>query len=187
MRRRILSVLRWPGCYFMLLASVISCDERVNPGSPTPAPSVTDDVSLWRHVSQVEPFASYALFPNTDEFTSGTLNGSEAHRTIVRVTLNARAAGALQNGKLPSGGRFPNGSTIFKELRPSIGAPASGYAVMFKDSSNPLAANGWMWAMFSPSGEVTYALSNRGSTCTGCHLWEQGAQNDSVRTFERQR
>lgn len=178
---------------FVVLAFVVSCSrtDRSSSGPTAPAPptatGIRDDASLFRLVTQTEPFGSYTLFPNAEEFTSGRLNGSEAHRTIVRVSLNARAGGALQSGRLPAGGRFPDGSVIFKELRPSNGAPASLYAVMYKDSSNALAGNGWLWAEFSPNGSVAYSVSNRGSACTSCHLREQGPQNDSVRTFERQR
>ena len=179
------------------LAFVISCGKKDGSSSsgltapmatppPSTATAIRDDASLFRLITQTEPFGSYTVFPNTEEFTSGRLNGSEAHRTIVRVSVNSRAAGALQNGKLPSGGQFPDGSIIFKEIRPSNGAPASVYAVMYKDSSSALAGNGWLWAEFSPSGTVAYSISNRGSVCTSCHLREQGPQNDSVRTFERQ-
>jgi cytochrome P460 len=190
MRSRVFSVLVRLS-YFVVLASLVSCGDGDRPSgtptAPTPPPTISDDATVWRLMTQTEPFASYTVFPNTEEFTTGTLNGSEAHRTIVRVTLNARAAGALQNGKLPSGARFPDGSIIFKELRPSTGASATGYAVMYKHSSNALAGNGWLWAQFSPSGDVGYSISNRGGMCTGCHQLEQGPQNDSVRTFERQR
>lgn len=190
MRSRVFSVLSGLSL-FVVLALVVSCDDD-NPSGPTaPAPAPTtailDDASLFRLIAQTEPFGSYTLFPNAEEFTTGRLNGSEAHRTVVRVSLNVRAAAALQNGRLPSGGRFPDGSVIFKELRPSSGAPASAYVVIYKDSSNSLAGNGWLWAEFSPSGTVAYSISNRGAACTSCHLREQGAQNDSVRTFERQR
>ncbi len=177
----------------VVLALVISCGKQdgsssSGPTAPTPstATAIGDDASLFRLITQTEPFGSYTLFPNTEEFTSGRLNGSEAHRTIVRVSLNSRAAGALQNGKLPSGGKFPDGSIIFKEVRSSNAAPASVYAVMYKGSSSALAGNGWLWAEFSPNGTVAYSISNRGSVCTSCHLREQGPQNDSVRTFERQ-
>ena len=130
---------------------------------------------------------SYTLFPNSEEFTTGRLNGSEAHRPVIRVSLNQTAAGALQNGRLPSGARFPDGSIVFKEIRPSTGAAPSLYAIMVKDSSNSLAGNGWLWAEYSPNGSVTFSISNRGSACTSCHQREQGPQNDLVRTFERQR
>ena len=58
---------------------------------------------------------------------------------------------------------------------------------MYKDASNTLASDGWLWAEFSPDGSVGYSVSNRGTACTSCHQREQGPQNDLVRTFERQR
>jgi hypothetical protein len=181
MRSRVFSVL-FGLSYFVVPLFLVACDET--PTAPT-VPTINDDTSLWKLITQTEPFGSYTLFPNTEEFTTGRLNGSEAHRTIVRVTMNAKAAGALRNGKLP-GGTFPDGSVILKELRASTGAPASGYAVMYKNSNNSLTGNGWLWAQFNPNGDVGYSISNRGSACTSCHLREQGPQNDSVRTFERQ-
>ena len=90
------------------------------------------------------------------------------------------------SGKLPAGTRFPNGSVIFKEVRTSGGATTI-YTVMYKDGDNPLAASGWLWAEYTPTGSVVYSISNRGVACTACHSFEQGPQNDLVRTFERQR
>jgi hypothetical protein len=58
---------------------------------------------------------------------------------------------------------------------------------MYKDTANPLAGSGWLWAEFSAAGAPLYSVSNRGSACTGCHRRERGPQNDLVRTFERQR
>jgi hypothetical protein len=58
--------------------------------------------------------------------------------------------------------------------------------VMYKDTNNARAANGWLWAEFSPDGAVGYSVSNRGGACTACHSLEQGTQHDLVRTFERQ-
>src|SRR5882672_8799873 len=81
------------------------------PGTPTPAATaISSDAELFTRVTQKEPFATYGLFPNADEITSGTLNGSSAHHPLVRTSLNATALGALQNGKLPAGAKFPNGS-----------------------------------------------------------------------------
>jgi hypothetical protein len=101
--------------------------------------------------------------------------------------MNARALGALQSGRLPTAAQFPDGSIILKEVRPRVDAPATLYAVMYKDASNTLAGDGWLWAEFSPDGSVGYSVSSRGTACTSCHQREQGPQNDLVRTFERQR
>jgi Cytochrome P460 len=160
--------------------------------TPTAAPpstlvAISDDAALFRLVTQGQPFSGYALFPDADEFATGRLNGSEAHNPLVRVSVNARAMGALPGGRLSTGSSFPDGSVVFKELRSSAAAPTNAYAVMYKDAASPLAGGGWLWAEFSPNGTPLYSISNRGSACTGCHGRERGPQNDLVRTFERQR
>ncbi len=177
-----------------MLALVLLLGVSCGPATSTPSgPSsnapgtVRDNASLFRLVTESDPFATYTVFPNTEEFTDGRLNGSEAHRPIVRVSLNARALGALRNGRLPPGSEFPDGSVIFKEVRSRADAPTTTYAVMYKDAGNTLAGNGWVWAEFRPDGAPAYAVSNRGAACTSCHLREHGPQNDLVRTFERQR
>ena len=174
-------------CLSVLLL-VMACDENNRtPVGPSPADSIRDSSALFQLITQTDPFTGYTLFPNVEEFTVGRLNGSEAHRPIVRVSINARALGALQSGRLPTAAQFPDGSIIFKEVRPRPDAPATLYAVMYKDASNTLASDGWLWAEFSPDGSVGYSVSNRGTACTSCHQREQGPQNDLVRTFERQR
>ncbi len=171
----------------------VSCGGSGDAGSGTPtSPSspgsaIRTDAALFALVTQTDAFGRYTAFPNADEFTTGRLNGSEAHRPVIRVSLNATAAGALQNGRLPPGGTFPDGSIVFKEIKSSATAPATLYAVMVKDRANSLAGNGWLWAEYGPTGSVIISISNRGSACTSCHLREQGPGNDLVRTFERQR
>ena len=174
-------VIWWAGC----------SGDRQSTAAPSPTPTaptsgLSSDAAFFRLVTQTEPFGAYSLFPNAEAVTAGTLNGSTAHRPMVRVSLNPTAAGALQNGKLPPGARFPNGSVIFKDVRTSGGA-TTVYTVMYKDVTNPLASNGWLWAEYSQTGSVVYSITNRGGACTGCHSLEQGPQNDFVRTFERQR
>ncbi len=174
--------------------TVAACDETPpsapSPTGPPPGPGgnlIADDAALFRLVTQTEAFAGYTLFPNADPVTTGTLTGSNAHRPMIRVSLNARALGVLQNGRLPSGARFPDGSVVFKEILGGSGGTASAYAVMYKAGADTRAGNGWLWAEFSPGGAVGYSITNRGSACTACHQLDQGPQNDSVRTFERQR
>jgi hypothetical protein len=160
-----------------------------SPPTPTPTPmpqnAISSDAELFALVTQAEPFAAYGLFPNADEITSGTLNGSSAHHPLVRTSLNATALGALRNGRLPAGAKFPNGSVIFKDVRTNGGSTVT-YAVMYKSSDNRLAGNGWLWAEFNPNGTVGYSIMNRGGACTACHSLERGPENDFVRTFERQ-
>jgi hypothetical protein len=171
----------------LLSTTAAACGGRGGVPSPDPARDVYDSASLFRLITQADPFTAYALFPNADELVQGRLNGSEAHRPVVRVSMNARALAALQDGRLPSGARFPAGSVIFKEVRARADAPTTTYAVMYKDPGNPLAAEGWVWAEFSPGGSAGYPPDNRGVACTSCHQREEGRQHDLVRTFERQR
>ena len=173
---------------FSVLLLVIACDESNRaPAGPSPVDGIRDSAALFRVIGETDPLAEYTLFPNAEEFTVGRLNGSEAHRSIVRVSMNARALGALQSGRLPTAAQFPDGSIILKEVRPRADAPATVYAVMYKDAGNTLAGDGWLWAEFSLDGSVAYSVSNRGTACTSCHQREQGRLNDLVRTFERQR
>lgn len=171
-----------------VLLMVVACNEgNPMPGGPTPADGIRDSAALFQLITRTDPLTGYLTFPNAEEFTAGRLNGSEAHRSIVRVSMNARALGALQGGRLPTAAQFPDGSVILKEIRPQADAPVSVYAVMYKDASNTLAGEGWLWAEFSPDGSVDYSVSDRGTACTSCHQREQGRVNDLVRTFERQR
>jgi hypothetical protein len=113
------------------------------------------------------------------------LNGSQAHRPIVQVRINATAAHALVSDTLPAGRTFPDGSTIVKTIL--MESRVTLLAVMRKDAANPLAGGGWLWAEFEPGGRPFISAAARGAGCTGCHAREQGTMHDHVRTFERQR
>ncbi len=176
------------GASLLVLGLGIGC--RSQPNAPTAPSSTTsairDDASFFRQLTQTDPLSRYTVLPNAEEFTTGRLDGSEAHRPIIRVSLNATAMSALQNGRLPSGAKFADGSIVLKEIRSSATAATSLYAVMMKDSGNSLAGEAWLWAEYGPTGSVTFSVSNRGSACTSCHRRQQGTQNDLVRSFERQ-
>lgn len=171
------------------VAAATSCGSPSAPLGPSSAsgPAIRDDAGLFGLFTVTDPHGTYTVFPNTDAFTTGRLNGSEAHRPVIRVVLNATAAGALVDGRLGPGSRFPEGSIIVKEIRSTANAPTTLYAVMVKDRANALAGDGWLWAEYGPSGSVAYPVSSRGGACTSCHLRENGPANDLVRTFERQR
>jgi hypothetical protein len=178
----------------MLGAAVVGLTLGIGCGnqtSPPAAPSSTssairDDASFFRQISQTDPLSRYTVLPRAEEFPTGRLDGSEAHRPIIRVSLNAAAIGSLQNGRLAPSAEFAEGSIVLKELRSSATAATSLYVVMMKDSGNSLAGDGWLWAEYGPSGSVTFSISNRGSACISCHRRQQGPQNDLVRSFERQ-
>ena len=152
---------------------------------PTVVPKMSPDEALFQQITLVEPFTSYILFPNVDSIASGTLNGSTAHQPLVRVSVNATAFNALQNGVLPAGSRFPDGSTVMKQIISN--GETIPYAVIHKDNANQFSANGWLWAEYFPDGTPAISVTRGGSGCVGCHSREQGPQHDFVRTFERQR
>ncbi|MDH4070359.1 MAG: hypothetical protein OEV30_08040 [Ignavibacteria bacterium] len=165
----------------VILPSLTGCEED---SAGQPGVGVSPDEALFLRVTRTDPFTAYSLFPNADSVTSGTLNGSNAHQPLVKVSMNAAAAGALQNGILPPGTAFPNGSIIFKEI--IVSGETTLFAIMEKDSGNALAGNNWIWAELYPDGRVFYSVESRGGICVPCHLREQGPANDLVRTFERQ-
>jgi hypothetical protein len=168
---------------FVTLGYTIACGGGVQ-SVVAPSPNMSalaTDSALFGLVTQTDPFGSYSLFPGVD----AVFNGTTFHGPPDRVRLNVKALATLQNGKLPPGTRFPHGSVIFKEILTNGGATTT-YSVMYKDAGNPQAANGWLWAEFTPSGSVGYSINNRGAACTSCHSAGQGPMNDFVRTFERQ-
>jgi hypothetical protein len=100
--------------------------------------------------------------------------------------MNATALAALQDGRLPAGSRFPDGSVIFKEVL-TQGGLVNLYSVMYKDRQNPLAGDGWLWAEYRSNGSPAISVTDRGRACVGCHSLSDGPRNDLVRIFERQR
>lgn len=169
--------------FLSLLA--LSCKDKGAEQQNIQQQPLSTDAALFALVTATSPFTAYPLFPHVDSVTSGTLNGSNAHQPLVRVRMNSTALSLLQNGRFPSGGSFPNGSIIFKEV--ITNGRTEIYAIMYKDTANPFAGNGWLWAEYQPNGSVLFSITTRGSGCKGCHEREQGPQHDFVRTFERQR
>lgn len=183
-----MGLMRWTCAAWLLVTAGCASATSPAPGAGGAGRTgVTDDTSLFRLVTQTDPFNRYTVFPLADEFTTGRLNGSDAHTPVVRVLLNATAAGALQAGRFPLGATFPDGSVVFKEVRPSASASPTLYVVMAKDRDNGLAGEGWLWAEYTPSGATAFSVSRRGNGCISCHQREAGPQRDLVRTFERQR
>lgn len=179
-----------PGMSILLVAfgvaasCISSCtDQGVPPGSNREI--ISSDAQLYSIVTEGLPFTTYSLFPGVDSVTSGTLNGSTAHRPMVRVLVNVTALGALRADTLPAGSAFPDGSIMFKQI--ITGGQTSLYAILYKQRNNPFAGNGWLWAEFMPDGTPFISMTHKGVQCTGCHSLEQGLQHDFVRTFERRR
>ncbi len=169
----------------LVLSAIMMFSCRSDEGSqPSVDGRISTDQQLFTLITQTQPYSSYSLFPNVDSVTQGTLNGSQAHQPMVRVSMNDTAVSALQNDTLPAGNSFPDGSIIFKQIRMS--GQTTLFAVIYKDRGNSLSANGWLWAEYAPNGNVAFSIERRGNSCIACHSIEQGPQNDFIRTFERQ-
>ncbi len=181
--------------WFTLITS--GCASQSPPTAPSSQPggtagpsgdteTIRDDAALFRLISVGGAESDLRVFPNAEEFTTGRLDGSEAHRPIVRTLLNTVAARVLQSGRLPPGTTFSDGALVVKEIRSNPTAPVTTYAVMYRARGSSLAGGGWIWAEYGPGGSVQYSVQSRGSACVSCHLRDRGPQNDLVRTFERQ-
>jgi hypothetical protein len=98
-----------------------------------------------------------------------------------KLRFNEIAWSALdQNGELPVGQVFPEGSIIVKEVHTS--GSISLYAVMKKSKKDINSANGWLWSEYTVPGSAQYSINSKGAGCTNCH--SQTANRDLVRTFD---
>jgi len=98
-----------------------------------------------------------------------------------KLRFNAIALSALDStGELPTGGSFPTGSLLVKEL--FSGSSINLYSVMKKDPSNGNAGSGWVWAELHTDGSASFSTGKKGDGCISCH---SGSPNrDLTRTFD---
>jgi len=104
------------------------------------------------------------------------------HNKPFRVRFNATAQAALtDNGKLPAGGSFPDGSLIVKEVYDATGNNVEVLAVMEKATTNSSSGAGWLWAEYTPDGKAIFSIDRKGDGCISCHSINA---RDKVRLFE---
>ncbi len=115
------------------------------------------------------PTAGFTWFAGTTDTLGSTAGTGHVERRL-RIRVNARAATQLDpQGYFRAGAAFPDSSLIVKELYDANGRITT-LAVMYKRRGDRnAAANDWLWGYFDRSGNVKFALSTRGSVCTGCH------------------
>lgn len=134
------------------------------------------DIELFEESSATSGYTYY-----NQDATIRTSSNPSAHNPYFRVRFNSVANTALtDNGKLPQGGSFPDGSIVVKELYDSPTGGIKLYAIMKKED-HPDAGAGWLWAEYEDDGKVVYSVSNGGDGCTGCHSADD---RDYVRIFE---
>lgn len=98
-----------------------------------------------------------------------------------RLRFNDIASSSLDNsGELPVNSTFKEGSIIVKEVYRNN--ELSLYAVMKKATTDPSAANGWLWAEYALDGIAVFSINQKGTSCTNCH--SETPNRDFVRTFD---
>lgn len=115
----------------------------------------------------------------TPEIVKGLANSP---RGWERLKFNKIAYEALdENGRLPAGGTFPDGSVIVKEAYSDSNGILIEYAIMKKDPKNKYAKKDWLWSEIAVDGTISYPVSNKGQSCIHCHT--QPINRDATRTF----
>lgn len=96
--------------------------------------------------------------------------GTTGAHSAFKLKFNKIAATVLtDNGKIPVGQQFPNGSFIVKEMQSGLNA------FMYKKEGT------WLWAEVYNNGDVFYSVNKDPQPCISCH--SQSGQRDLVVTF----
>ncbi len=164
----------------LALTAIAACKhEAANEVTPTTNVTAITDAALFAESSTTNGFTYYK-----NNNTILPTSGPSAHNAFFRVRFNAIAFAALtDNGKLPVGGTFPEGSLIVKELHNNAsGTAETGIAIMKKNTGDPNAnENGWVWAEYFGDANTGLKVNTKGTGCNGCH---SGPDNrDKVRLF----
>ena len=163
------------GLTFFLFATVItinSCNrEELNPG-PVP-----EDTQLMQAIADTADYQYTVFHPTIVQSVSNS------PREFERVRINTIGNGVLDNnGRLPKGTIFPNGTIIVKEAFDGLNGNLIQYAIMKKETSNKYARNGWLWYEVNVDGTKPYSIGMKGQKCINCHT--KPANTDATRTFD---
>lgn len=94
------------------------------------------------------------------------LSGLNGAHGAFKLRFNSIAYKALTDeGKIPSGSRFPEGSMLVKDVYRN--GKISLYALMYKREGS------WLWAEIEPGGAVHYSVNQNPDGCVNCHT-QQG-------------
>lgn len=124
------------------------------------------DKALFDSCRNEKAFTYYQNNPGT------VYSGTNGPHGAFKLKFNKIALTALtDNGKLPAGSIFPNGSMVVKEVQHN-----GQYAFMYKR------AGSWLWAEINADGSVAYSVNkDAGAGCINCH--SQTGHRDLVVSF----
>lgn len=160
----------------IVVAFALSCKKDQAPIA-NPTPEETTDANLYEAVKSAN---GYTYYRNNDSIKPSSK--ATAHGPWFRVRFNSIAKAALtDNGKLPAGKEFPDGSIVVKELYETQQGGLKYLAVMQKNKNHSQANAGWLWNEYEADGKVYYSINLKGGGCVGCHSSDD---RDKVRTFE---
>jgi hypothetical protein len=139
--------------------------------------TIQDD-ALYKWVTSQQDMVYYKNDPSILPTSEET---ERAHDNFMRIKFNKTALSVLDaESKLPKGTEFPDSSVIIKEIFSDKGANPELLAVMVKLKGAENSAKKWLWAEYSPNGDVEYSVTKEGKICTGCHK----PGDDYVRIFD---
>jgi hypothetical protein len=154
---RVLTVLLATGIF------TTGCDQNNQP-IDTSGTLITD-AALWK---MVQSTTTWSYYKHNDTFLERG-SGSGHTQSHLRTRYNARAATQLDlGGKVLVDPVFPDSSLIVKEL--ATGRKVEQIAVMFKmRGASNAGPGGWIWAEYTPTGEVVRSAIGGSSMCSDCH------------------
>lgn len=139
------------------------CEQNDQPIDPSG--TFITDAALWNLIHST---TTWSYYKDNDKFlTRG--NGSGHTQSQLRTRYNTKAATQLDlGGKVLVNSVFPDSSLIVKEL--ANNGTVEQIAVMFKlRGAGNAGAGGWIWAQYTPTGEVVRSAFGGASECSGCH------------------
>jgi len=137
-----------------------------------------DDESLYKWITSEK---EYYYYKHSPEILPTSEETERAHDNFMRVRFNQKAASVLNSdGHLPKGVMFPDSSIIIKEIYSEKTGTVEILAAMVKLKGAPNSNKDWLWAEYSPTGDVEYSVSKNGKACVSCHK----SNYDNVRIFE---
>ena len=126
--------------------------------------------SKGAEVSDADMFAKISEATSFYQGNSSRLAPSGGGHGYVVVRFDSVAAAALtDDGKLPQGEEFPEGSFIVKEAYANASSELNAYVIMYKSPMDPNSGESWVWGEYEQDGEILVSVERQGSPCISCH------------------